>query len=92
MDQVLLDNNIITIFGTHWCGDCSWVRRYFDNQHIPYNWVDIDKDESGEEFVITTNRGMRSVPTIVFFDGSILVEPSTIELQAKLGSILPAGQ
>jgi glutaredoxin-like protein len=82
--------NIITIFGTWWCGDCSWVRKYFDKNHIPYKWVDIDADEGGEEFVISTNNGMRSVPTIVFMDGSILVEPSTTELIRKLGSILSA--
>ncbi len=82
--------NIITIFGTRWCGDCSWVRRYFDNNHIVYKWVDIDNDESGEEFVLRTNDGMRSVPTIVFDDGSILVEPTDAELTKKLGSFLPS--
>jgi hypothetical protein len=45
--------------------------------------VDIDKDEVGEEFVLSTNHGMRSVPTIVFEDGSILVEPSDTELRLK---------
>jgi len=80
----------ITIFGTWWCGDCSQARRWFDRNHVVYNWVDIDNDESGEEFVIITNNGMRSVPTILFGDGSILVEPTDAELQHKLGSVLPA--
>lgn len=79
----------ITIFGTWWCGDCTWVRRYFDKNHIAYTWIDIDTDEPGEEFVITTNHGMRSVPTIVFSDGSILVEPTSDELQGKLRSVFP---
>jgi glutaredoxin-like protein len=74
----------ITIFGTWWCGDCSRTRRYFDRNQILYTWVDIDKDEAGEEFVLCTNNGMRSVPTIVFEDGSILVEPSEAELRTKL--------
>ncbi len=81
--------NIITIFGTWWCGDCAWVRRFFDKNHIPYKWVDIDSDESGEEFVLSTNNGMRSVPTIVFEDGSILVEPTDAALTSKLVSLLP---
>jgi hypothetical protein len=50
--------------------------------------VDIDIDESGEEFVLSTNKGMRSVPTILFEDGSILVEPTDTELQYKLGTVL----
>ncbi len=78
----------ITIFGTGWCGDCAWVRRYFDRNHIDYQWVDIDRDSQGEEFVLATNHGMRSVPTIVFSDGSILVEPNDRELVDKLGVFL----
>jgi glutaredoxin-like protein len=78
----------ITIFGTWWCGDCSRTRRFFDRNHISYNWVDIDNDEIGEEFVLSTNHGMRSVPTVIFEDGSILVEPTDIELKYKLEEVL----
>lgn len=74
----------ITIYGTNWCGDCLRVRRFLDQKAIPYNFIDIDTDKSGEQFVITTNRGMRSVPTIVFEDNSILVEPSSLTLARKL--------
>ena len=73
----------ITIYGTWWCRDCSRTRRFFERNHIVYNWVDIDSDETGEEFVLSTNHGMRSVPTIIFEDGSILVEPTEAELQHK---------
>jgi glutaredoxin-like protein len=78
----------ITIFGTWWCGDCSRTRRYLDRNQILYTWVDIDNDVVGEEFVLSTNNGMRSVPTIVFGDGSILVEPTDAELKVKLEDAL----
>ena len=82
-------DDIIIIFGTWWCGHCSWVRKYFDQNRIPYKWVDIDNDVQGEEFVLGTNHGMRSVPTILFIDGSVLVEPGDVELSRKLESSLP---
>jgi glutaredoxin len=47
--------------------------------------VDIDQDPEGREYVMKVNDGSRSVPTIVFPDGSILVEPSNAELAEKLG-------
>jgi glutaredoxin-like protein len=75
----------IIIYGTWWCGDCFRTRRFFDKNKITYQWVDIDKDQKAEEFVIMTNNGMRSVPTILFEDGSILVEPTNAELHDKLG-------
>lgn len=70
----------ITIFGTNWCGDCIRARRFFDKNNIAYEWVDIDHDAFGEEFVISINHGMRSVPTICFENGLILVEPTDKDL------------
>jgi mycoredoxin len=75
----------ISVYGTNWCGDCRRVRTFLDNKKIPYTFINIDQDKTSEQFVIKTNRGMRSVPTIVFEDGSILVEPSTKTLADKLG-------
>ncbi len=81
-------SDTIIVFGTGWCGDCLRVRRYFDQNQITYQWIDIDQDERGEEFVLANNAGMRSVPTIVFRDGSIIVEPTVTELKNKLQSML----
>lgn len=79
----------IIIYGTWWCGDCLRTRRFFDRNQINYIWIDIDKDKKGEEFVFSTNNGMRSVPTILFEDGSTLTEPGEIELQEKLSNLIP---
>jgi mycoredoxin len=78
------DSNIITIYATEWCWDCRRARKFFDQHGIAYRWVDIDDAPEAEAYVKQTNRGMRSVPTIVFPDGSILVEPSNQELERKL--------
>jgi mycoredoxin len=79
----MADDSII-IYGTWWCGDCLRTRRFFDRNQINYKWIDIDKDKLGEEFVIKTNNGMRSVPTILFNDGSTLTEPTEAEIELKL--------
>jgi len=57
----------------------------FDQHHIPYRWVDIDKDEQAAKFVESLNHGNRSVPTIVWPDGSSLTEPASDVLAKKLG-------
>jgi len=77
----------IVMYGTNWCGGTRRARLVFDQNHIAYRWVDIDKDAAARHFVEETNHGYRSVPTIVFPDGSILVEPSELELSKKLGLI-----
>ncbi len=75
----------ITIYGTSWCGDTRRARSIFDQNHIPYEWVDIDRDPSARALVEQINHGNRSVPTILFPDGSILVEPGEKKLMEKLG-------
>lgn len=79
------ENEKITLYGTTWCYESRRARRLMDDNQIAYVWVDIDEDLEGRKYVETVNHGYRSVPTIVFPDGSILVEPSTNELHRKLG-------
>lgn len=85
------ENNLVVIYGTAWCGDCFRTRRFLDKYAVHYRWINIDEDKSGEQIVLKINRGMRSVPTIIFKDGSILVEPTTSTLAQKLGIALAQG-
>ena len=75
----------ITVYGAHWCPDCRRSKQFLGEHQIPYEWVDIEQDQEAEQFVIEKNDGKRIIPTIVFADGSFLVEPSNAELAAKLG-------
>ena len=77
----------IKIYGTRWCGDCRRAIRILDEHQIDYDWIDIDQNKDGEALVKTTNQGNRSVPTIIFPDGSILVEPSNQKLIDKLQTL-----
>lgn len=81
----MVEHNEVIIYGTIWCGDCIRTRRFLDKYAVQYRWINIDEDKFGEQIVLKINRGMRSVPTIIFGDGSILVEPSNTALAQKLG-------
>ena len=71
------------MYGTMWRGDCLRARSFLKRHGIPYEWVDISRDPAGLESVMQVNGGMRSVPTILFPDGSILIEPNKRELTEK---------
>lgn len=74
-----------TVYGAYWCSDCRRAKQFLGEQRVHYRWVDIEQDASGEQIVLQHNNGKRIIPTIVFPDGSVLVEPSNAELAAKLG-------
>ncbi len=73
----------IKMYATTWCGDCRMAKRWFDAHGIAYEYINIEENDKAAEYVLHVNSGMRSVPTIVFPDGSILVEPSPRELASK---------
>jgi glutaredoxin len=75
----------ILVYGADWCGDCIRARKFLVEHRVPFEWIDIESNQIAENFVIQTNQGMRSIPTILFQDGSILVEPSNATLAYKLG-------
>jgi mycoredoxin len=85
--------SVIKFYGAMWCGDTRRARRWFDDNNVAYEWVDVDKNKEAEEFVKSVNNGFRSIPTIIFADGSKLTEPSTRKLEEHaraLGLIPPA--
>jgi thioredoxin reductase (NADPH) len=75
----------IIIYSTVWCPDCKRAKKFFGEQRIPYINVDIEQDPKAMAYVEKINGGKRVVPTIVFPDGSMLVEPSNAELAEKFG-------
>jgi mycoredoxin len=77
----------ITVYATTWCPDCWRAKRVLNAEKAPYRWINIDHDEDAAQRVVELNDGFRSVPTILFPDGSVLVEPSSAALKAKLAEV-----
>lgn len=59
------------------------AKAFFEENNIPYDRVMLEGNQEATEFVLRMNNGFRSVPTIIFPDGSVLVEPSWQELREK---------
>ena len=81
------EENKIKFYATKWCPDCHRARKILDDRDIPYEYVDISRDAKARAYVEQVNHGNRSVPTILFPDGDVLVEPSNSTLSAKLDKL-----
>lgn len=55
-----------------------------DGQGVEYEYINIEEVPGAAEEVEKINKGMQSIPTIVFPNGKILVEPSDAELKKVL--------
>lgn len=74
----------IKFYGAMWCGDTRRARHFMDDFGVAYEWIDVDEDKEATETVKSLNGGFRSIPTILFPDGSKLTEPNNIALDKHL--------
>jgi len=76
-----------TMYSADWCGDCVRSKRLLDSLEVSYELIDVESVPGASEKVIEINGGKRSIPVILFPDGTHLTEPSDIDLKAKLEAL-----
>ena len=59
--------SLIKIFTTNWCSFCVMSIRYFDEQDMPYEEINIEEEGMSREELQKVTGGM-SVPQIVIDD------------------------
>jgi mycoredoxin len=79
------NNPVLTMFGTSWCPDVSFARRYLDRHGVAYEYLDIDRNKQAMSDLFQISGQDWVVPTMVFPDGSVLCNPSIKELADRLG-------
>jgi glutaredoxin-like protein len=75
------------MYSADWCGDCVRSKRLLDSLQASYEIIDVETVPGASEKVIEINGGKRSIPVILFPDGTHLTEPSDIDLKAKLEAL-----
>jgi mycoredoxin len=78
----------ITMYGADWCRDCVRAEKFFVDNNIEFQKIDLKLDENEhfvESEVLRRNNGKKSIPVIVFDDDSHLTEPTDAQLAEKLG-------
>lgn len=73
------------MYTTTWCGYCRQLKRQLDEHAIAFREINIEKTPGAAEFVMQVNGGDRTVPTVLFPDGSTLTNPSLRQVRGRLG-------
>jgi mycoredoxin len=73
------------MFSTPWCGYCRRLKSQLDREGVPYTEIDIEQQPAAAAFVADVNGGNRTVPTVLFPDGSALTNPSAAAVRRQLG-------
>jgi glutaredoxin-like protein len=75
------------MYGADWCGDCRRSKRFMEENNVAFNYIDVEADLTAADKVVEINGGAKSIPVIVFEDGTHLTEPSDNDLKAKLEAL-----
>lgn len=73
-----------TMYSTPWCGYCHRLSAQLGREGISFDVVDIEQEPSAVSIVEKVNHGNRTVPTLVFDDGTALTNPSVAQVKAQL--------
>jgi mycoredoxin len=77
----------LIMYTTSWCGFCRNLKRQLNKVGIEISEVDIEHDQAAADYVMSVNGGNQTVPTIVFPDGTTLVNPSAAQVRARLAGV-----
>jgi mycoredoxin len=77
----------VTMYTTSWCGYCVRLKKLMQHEGIEFAEVNIETDEGAADLVMQANGGNRTVPTLVFPDGSALTNPSIEQVKSQLAGL-----
>ncbi len=75
----------IRVVGNQWSSACHDVKDFLARNAIPYQWLDVERDQSAKQLLESAGKDGARFPVLFFPDGSILVEPSLSQLAEKTG-------
>lgn len=76
----------LTLYTTSTCGFCLRLKGRLDKAGVAYVEHDVDSDGEAAAFVEETNGGPRTVPVVVYPDGTVAVNPAPRDVLAVTGN------
>jgi thioredoxin reductase (NADPH) len=76
----------IRVAGAKWSRQCYQIKEFLSRNRVPYQWIDIELDESTQKLVSDITEGdLTKLPVMFLTDGSHLVAPTNLELASQIG-------
>ncbi|MEH2282302.1 MAG: FAD-dependent oxidoreductase [Nostoc sp.] len=76
----------IRVIGNRWSPFSHQVKDFLARNQIPYKWLDIELEPDAAKLVEYAQAdGRQQLPLVLFPDGSRLIQPSNLEIAARIG-------
>ncbi len=75
----------VRVLGHRWSDRTYEVKTFLARNHVPYRWLDLERDEEGRRLLELAGRTADDLPLVLVRDGDSLAAPSTRQLAEALG-------
>ncbi len=75
----------VRVVGHRWSDRSHEIKTFLARNHVPYRWVDIERDDEAEQLLDLAQAQTADLPLVLIPDGATLRTPSTLELADALG-------
>lgn len=86
MSKPLHAKGRLVVYGHDFCSLAVWLQQTLDDEGIDYEWRDIRTgDPRFKDELRVLAHGHLSVPTVIFPDGTVIIEPLPDTVLKRLG-------
>ena len=75
----------VRIIGHRWSERSHDLKTFMARNHVPYRWIDVERDEEGARLVDLAAATTADLPLVLVPDGEALRAPTILDLAAALG-------
>ncbi len=79
------DSSDVRVVGHRWSERSHEVKTFLARNHVPYRWLDIERDEEARQLQQLAHAELDDLPLVLVPDGEPLRSPSTLDLAGALG-------
>jgi thioredoxin reductase (NADPH) len=78
-------SSVVRVVGHRWSDRSEDTKAFLARNHVPYRWLDVERDDEGRRMVELANAGIDDLPLVLVPDGETLRAPSALQLAEALG-------
>lgn len=79
------DDADVCVIGDRWSLPAFEIKTFLARNHVPYRWLDIERDDEGRRLQELAQAGTGDLPLVLIPDGDTLRAPSTLDVATALG-------
>ncbi|MGZ4596187.1 MAG: FAD-dependent oxidoreductase [Actinomycetes bacterium] len=79
------DTGEVRVVGHRWSEASHDVKTFLARNHVPYRWLEIDRDEEAQRLQELAHAGPDDLPLVLVPDREVLRAPSNVDLAGMLG-------